>query len=64
MCLDGEDGIQVPNKNVEEYAQALMKLADKPELRQEYGKNGKKRVMENFLYSQFSRNIHSVIDSL
>ena len=29
-----------------------------------YGKNGKKRVMENFLYSQFSRNIHSVIDSL
>lgn len=64
VCLNGEDGIEVPNRDVKAYAQALQKLASNPELRERYGRNGKKRVKDNFLDSQFRRNIRLVIDEL
>lgn len=64
VCLNGEDGIEVPNKDVKAYAAALKTLADKPELRELYGKNGRKRVKDNFLDSQFKSKVHGVIDEL
>ncbi|MBQ6350677.1 MAG: glycosyltransferase [Methanobrevibacter sp.] len=57
VCRNGEDGIEVPNRDVKAYADALKKLADDPTLRTEMGGAGKKRVMENFLYSQFRKGI-------
>lgn len=64
VCLNGENGIEVQNRNVEKYAEAMKKLADDPELRQRYGAAGKKRVEENFLSTQFKGNICKVIDEL
>ncbi len=64
VCLNGENGIEVLNRDVEKYAEALRKLADDKKLREEYGTAGKKRVEENFLNSQFGRNILGVVDSL
>ena len=64
VSLDGVTGIEVENRNVKAYANALIKLADNPDLRKEYGEAGKKRVEENFLNTQFRDNIIEVINSL
>lgn len=64
VCLNGESGIEVPNRNVEKYAEAMKRLADDPELRHKYGAAGKKRVEENFLDTQFKINISKVIEEL
>lgn len=64
VCLNGEDGIEVPNKDVDAYAKALTILANKPELRRQLGINAKKRVTENFLNKQFIENIRKAIESL
>ena len=61
VCLNGEDGIEVENRDVKKYAEALMKLATDEMARKKYGDSGKKRVMENFLYSQFKENIMKAI---
>ncbi len=50
-------GIEVPNKDVKAYANALIRLADNPEIRKEYGVAAKQRVIENFLDSQYKDNI-------
>lgn len=64
VCLNGEDGIEVPNRDVKAYAEAMIKLADEPALRTTYGENGKQRVINNFLDTQFKQNIHKTIDAL
>lgn len=61
VCLNGEDGIEVENRNVKKYAEALVKLADDEQLRKQYGAAGKERVIENFLDSNFRRNIHAAL---
>lgn len=61
VCLNGEDGIEVENRNIIKYAAALEKLADDSNLRTMYGENGRKRVLENFLDSHFRENIRNVI---
>lgn len=64
VSLNGVTGIEVENRNVEKYAEAMKKLADNPDLREKYGIAGKKRVEENFLNTQFKDNISRVIDEL
>ena len=64
VCLNGEDGIEVPNRDVEKYAEALKRLAADKELRVRMGAAGKKRVEENFLNTQFKNNILRVIDGM
>lgn len=64
VSVNGETGIEVPNRNVEKYAEALNKLAGNAALAKQYGMNGRKRVMENFLYSQFRNNIKQVFELL
>ena len=59
-----ETGIEVPNRDVRAYAEAIKKLAADKEMREKYGDAGKKRVKENFLNYQFNTNICRVIDSL
>lgn len=61
VCLDGEDGIEVENRNVGKYAEALEKLATDEKLRNEYGEAGRRRVSENFLDSQFKERIRKII---
>ena len=64
VCLNGENGIEVENKNVEAYATAIKKLANNEELRKKYGMAGKQRVEENFLSSIFAMNISKEIKDI
>lgn len=64
VSLDGVTGIEVENRNVEKYAVALQKLAEDEVLRNTYGTAGKKRVIENFLDSQFRENIKAAIGGM
>ena len=57
VCIDGEDGIEVENRNARKYAEAMKTLAENAELRETYGAAGRKRVEENFLSTQFSENV-------
>lgn len=64
VSINGETGIEVENRNVEKYAEAMRTLADDQELREKYGAAGKRRVEENFLDTQFKDNILKVIGEL
>ena len=64
VSLDGVTGIDVPNRDVKEYADAIMKLANDNKLRETYGKAARQRVLENFLYFNYAENIKSVINDL
>lgn len=61
VSLNGVTGIEVENRNVEKYADAMRTLAHNEDLRLKYGKAGKERVENNFLSTQFSENIRSMI---
>lgn len=41
VCIDGENGIEVENRNVNAYAEALKKLASDEKLQEQYGKAGR-----------------------
>lgn len=62
--LNGITGIEVPNRDAKAYANAIKKLASNKGLREQYGKNGRKRVVENFLDKQFRENTRREIGSL
>lgn len=64
VCLDGEDGIEVPNRDIKKYAAAIKKLADNLELRVKMGAAGKERVERYFLNTQFKDNILRVMSEL
>lgn len=64
VCLNGKNGIEVENRNVEAYAKAIQELASDDELRKQYGIAGKKRVEENFLSSTFAINISKEIKNM
>ena len=64
VCLNGENGIEVPNCDVVKYADALIKLGDDPELRRRLGAAGKKRVENLFLDVQFKDNIVRLIENI
>lgn len=57
VSLDKVTGIEVENRNVEKYADAMRILSKNKELRLKYGKAGKERVENNFLSTQFCNNI-------
>ncbi len=64
VSLNGVTGIEVENRNIKKYADAIITLAMDEKLRMKYGQAGKKRVIENFLDSQFGDNIRRVIGTL
>lgn len=64
VCLNGENGIEVENRNVVAYAEAIKKLAEDKELRIQYGKAGRIRIMNNFLSSQYYKNIQNLIKNI
>lgn len=64
VCINGEDGIEVPNRNVEEYAKAIKMLAENEDLRIRMGKAARRRVEDNFLNDKFASNIIKVIGEM
>lgn len=61
VCLNGENGIEVENRNVDAYAEAIKRLAENTSLKQQYGKAAQKRVERYFLSTQFKENIRKLI---
>ena len=64
VSINGETGIEVPNKDIEKYAEAIKTLATDESMRIRMGVAGKKRVEENFLSTQFKDNILKVVNEL
>lgn len=64
VSINGETGIEVPNRDVKAYADAMTKLADNRELRDKYGKAAKKRVVDNFLDIDFAENIRKELEGM
>lgn len=63
VSLNRVTGIEVENRNVEKYADAMRTLAKNKELRFKYGKAGKERVKNNFLSTQFVNNIKKALET-
>lgn len=64
VSLNGITGIECPNCDSKAYAEALKKLADDPSLREEYGRNGRQRILDNFTKEKFSENIKKLTEEL
>ena len=56
----GVSGILVSNENPEEYAKEILTLINDKNLREEIGKNGRKRVLENFSFDNFEKKTISL----
>ncbi len=55
--LNGVTGIECPNSDSKAYADAVKILANDPILREIYGKNARNRVLDNFTFSTFEKNL-------
>jgi len=62
--LDGVTGIECPNSDSTAYAEALKKLAGDENLRHQMGVAGRKRVLENFTWDQFVKNVGKLLDDV
>lgn len=61
VSINGETGVEVENRNAEAYAKAIIHLSKNSDERLRYGKNAQKRVIDNFLSTQFTTNIRNVV---
>lgn len=57
VSLDKVTGIECPNRDAKAYADAISLLARDKELRNRLGENAKERVLENFTYEKYKKNI-------
>lgn len=64
VSLDGQTGIECPNGDTTAYAEALKTLASDPDLRKKYGEAAKARVIENFTFATFKKNIRDLVEGL
>lgn len=64
VCLNREDGIEVENRNVKKYAEAIKELSADDEMRKKYGAAAQERVKCNFMMAQYRENILECVDAL
>lgn len=64
VCLKGKNGLEVENRNVRKYADAMIELANDRKLREKYGQAGKKRVCDKFLSIDFAENIRREVKTI
>ena len=62
--LDGVTGIECPNGDSRAFADALKKLSDDEELRARLGEAARQRVIDNFTYATFKKNIQALVTGL
>ena len=62
--VNGVTGLECPNSDSSAYAEALMKLANNPDLRKQMGAAGRKHVLENYTEAQFVKNVGKLLDDL
>ena len=61
---NGVTGIEVENRNVKAYAEAMTELAENEQLREQYGAAAKQRVLDNFTFTQFRQNILRLLEEI
>jgi glycosyltransferase involved in cell wall biosynthesis len=64
VCLDGLTGIQVPPSSPEKVAEAVLRLASNPPLRESYGIAGCKLVEEKFMMQHTLHQMEKVLKSV
>ena len=64
VSLDGVTGIECPNADSKAFAEALKTLSEDEELRRKYGEAARQRVIDNFTYAIFKRNIADLVTGL
>ena len=64
VSLDKLTGLEVENGNVEDYAEAIKKLASDNSLREEYGISARARVATMFTEEVFKQKLNLIIQSL
>lgn len=62
--LNGETGIEVPNRDVSAYARAIRRLGEDAELRAQYGAKAAERVRRLFLKDQFDEAVLHLLDDV
>lgn len=64
VSISGKTGIEVENRNVEDYAKALLVLSRDAEQREKYGIAAKQRVLNNFTFEQFKKNLINLLEKI
>lgn len=64
VTQNGITGIECPNSDSMAYADALLRLANNPELRKKMGDAGRQRVLDNFTEAQFVKNVGKLLDDV
>lgn len=62
--LDGVTGIEVPNRDVRSYAEAIDKLLSDEELARRYAEAGHQRVLDNFTISKMMEKMNEVYSEI
>lgn len=62
--INGQTGVEVPNRDIKGFANALNELAKDHKLRNEYGIKAQERVKNHFLFSQFKQNVNTLIKEI
>ena len=64
VSINNETGLEVPNGDSKAFAEAIQRLSEDKALYDKLGEAAERRVKENFLNSQFRKNLSSLISSL
>ena len=64
IIVNEYSGLLVENKNVQQMAEAILKLSSSVQLQQQFGKNARNFVREKFSLSVFTTSFKSLVDSL
>lgn len=64
VSIDQQTGIEVENRNIKKYAEAMKKLSIDENLKKIYGAEAKERVNGNFLSTIFEKNIKKTIETV
>ncbi len=64
VCLDGKTGIVVPPFSPEKIAEAVLRLAQNPDLRHSFGENAREHVLEKYTMEQTLDQMEEVYSQL
>jgi len=64
VCLNEETGILLPPKSVQPLAEAVIRLASQPELRQAWGRAGRAKFTDQFRHQSMTERIRQVYETV
>lgn len=62
VSLNGETGVEVANKDVEAYKNAIKELATNKDKCKVFRSNAYSRILEKFLFNEFKKNLQSMME--